>query len=76
MMMQDLTDQLVDETENRYTLIVIASKRARQLVDGSEPLIETESVKPVSIATEEMASGDLTYKLPKNPDSMDTVKRA
>lgn len=74
-MMQDLTDQLVEETQNRYTLIVVASKRSRQLVDGSEPLIETDSVKPVSIATEEMAAGELTFTLPKNPDIIDAVKR-
>ena len=76
MMMQDLTDKLVDDIDSRYTLIVMASKRARQIVDGSEPLIETESLKPVSIATEEIGAGEVTFTRPDDVDAMDAVKRA
>lgn len=74
-MMQDYTDKLVDEVQNKFTLVVMASKRSRQLVDGSEPLIETESLKAVTIAVEEMVSGDLTFIRPDNIDAKDAVKR-
>lgn len=74
-MMQDYTDKLVDEIKNKFTLVVMASKRSRQLVDGSDPLIETESLKAVTIAIEEMASGDLTFIRPDNVDDRDAVKR-
>ncbi|GAA0114387.1 DNA-directed RNA polymerase subunit omega [Clostridium senegalense] len=45
---------LLNKVENRYSLVVAASKRARQIIDGSEPLIETESTKPVTIAIKEI----------------------
>ena len=40
---------------SRYTIIIAAAKRARQIVDGSEPLISNIKVdKPVSIAVNEL----------------------
>lgn len=61
-MMQISTDDLLEHVDSRYTLIVMVSKRARQLVDGSEPLIETDSKKPVTIAVEEISAGEVTYE--------------
>ena len=45
----------------RYTLVVEASKRARELIGGSQPLIDPKDMKPVSIAVEEIDRGLLTY---------------
>lgn len=55
------TDELLTLVDSRYTLVAMTSKRARQIVDGSEPLIETESTKPVTIAIEEIAAGEVVY---------------
>jgi DNA-directed RNA polymerase subunit omega len=46
-------DDLVKMSESRYSLVTIVSKRARQIVDGSPPLIETDTTKPLAIAIEE-----------------------
>lgn len=51
--------------DSRYTMVVIAAKRARQLLDGAPPLVETESTKPVSIALEELAQNKLRYERTK-----------
>ena len=56
---------LLKVVDNRYSLVVVASKRARQLIDGEEPLIRTASTKPVTIATNEIMQGELTYKTVK-----------
>lgn len=46
---------LLKKVDCRYSLVVMASKRARQLVAGSTPMIETSPTdKPVSIATMEI----------------------
>ena len=37
--------------------IVEIAKRARELVDGDEPLIDTDEINPVSIAIEEIDQG-------------------
>ena len=48
---EDLDDSML----SRYTIIIAAAKRARQLVDGAEPLIDEVKVnKPVSIAVNEL----------------------
>ncbi len=46
--------QIVD---NRYDLVSLASKRARQLGKGIEPLLEAEADKPTVIALREIAAG-------------------
>ncbi len=57
-------DHVLKKGDSRYTLVMLTAKRARQIVDGSEPLVETESNKPVTIAIEEIVSGKVKYKNP------------
>ena len=42
-------------------MAVEASKRARELIGGSMPLIETRETKPLTIAIEEIDRGLITY---------------
>lgn len=45
----------VDAINSRYTIVIAAAKRARQLVDKAEPLTMNYTVdKPVSIAVNEL----------------------
>ncbi|WP_374049881.1 MULTISPECIES: DNA-directed RNA polymerase subunit omega [unclassified Sedimentibacter] len=46
-------DELIDMVDSRYSLVTIVSKRARQIIDGSEALVETNSIKPLAVAIEE-----------------------
>lgn len=48
--------------ENRYDLVLLASKRTRQLLMGSEPLIEDQSDKPTVMALREIAAGVVTHE--------------
>lgn len=57
-------NELSNIADSRYTLVMLAAKRSRQLVDGAKPLIETNSTKPVSIAIEEIVEGKITYHRP------------
>ena len=45
-------DDLCKKVDCRYTLVVESAKRARELVSGSQPLIDPKDKKPVSIAVE------------------------
>lgn len=49
--------ELLEHTENRYSLVIATSKRARQIANGDETLIETDEVSPVTIAANEIAEG-------------------
>lgn len=42
---------------SRYSMVIATAKRARQLINGSEPLVETTYPKPLSIAIEELYQG-------------------
>ena len=46
--------------DNRYDLVLLAVKRARQMAMGAEPLIEDEGDKPTVIALREIAEGLVT----------------
>ena len=56
--------QLLEKADCRYTLVVEVSKRARQLVDGIQPLIDAKDKEnmPVSIAVDEVNRGLITYE--------------
>ena len=54
--------ELSEKVDSRYTLVVEASKRARQLVDGAQPLVDPKDMKPPKIAIEEINRGLLTYE--------------
>ncbi|NLL82237.1 MAG: DNA-directed RNA polymerase subunit omega [Tissierellia bacterium] len=63
MLNPSLKDFLI-EGESKYTLATVIAKRARQIIDGSKPLVETNSEKPVTIALEELLEGKLEYEVP------------
>ena len=56
--------QLLEKADCRYTLVVEVSKRARQLVDGTLPLIDAKDKEnmPVSIAIDEVNRGLIAYE--------------
>ncbi len=57
--------ELLKHTENRYTLVIEASARGRQLVEGSLPLIDdVQGKKPLRIGVEEINRGLVTYEKP------------
>ena len=42
---------------SRYSIVIATAKRARQLIDGAEPLIEPDFPKPLSVAIAELYAG-------------------
>ncbi len=58
------------EVNSRYTIVIAAAKRARQLIDGDEPMIEKyNDGKPLSTAVEEL----LENKIEIVPEGQGTV---
>ncbi len=50
-------EDCLDHVDNRFDLVLIASKRARQLANGVEPLLPWEKDKPTVMALREIADG-------------------
>jgi len=62
-MKQIPTNEMLAKVDCRYTLVIMAAKRARQLVEGAPVLIKNAtSQKPVCIASEEIYEDKVTYE--------------
>jgi len=62
-MLHPSVDSLKDKIDSKYTLVTIASKRARELQEVKNELLPTyKSKKNVGKALEEIASGALTKR--------------
>ena len=50
-------EDCLENIDNRFELVLTATKRARQIGHGAEPLVEEENDKPTVIALREIADG-------------------
>ena len=58
---------------SRYSIVMATAKRARQIVDGDEPLIDVpEGEKPLSIAVEELNQEKIRILAENEPDEDET----
>ncbi|MFT7109522.1 MAG: DNA-directed RNA polymerase subunit omega [Psychrobacter glaciei] len=54
-------EDCLNNVNNRFDLVMLASKRARQLViQGAEPLVDAGVDKPTVVALREIAAGKVT----------------
>lgn len=58
---KDVEEGNTKVVNSRYSIVMATSKRARQIIDGDVPLVNTKGVdKPLSVAIEELNSGKIT----------------
>lgn len=49
--------------DNRFDLVLVASRRARQIATGAQPLVEAENDKPTVISLREIAAGLMSQEI-------------
>ena len=49
--------------DNRFELVMMATKRARQLARGADPMLSTDNDKPTVLALREIAERKVTHEL-------------
>ena len=54
-------EKSLDNVSNRYMLVVLAAKRARQLNRGAKSQVDTRHKKPTSTALEDIAEARSVY---------------
>jgi len=64
MLLHPPIDEIKQKADSRYTLVIMAAKRARDLVAEKPALVEIENNVPISIAAEEIVVGEITYRRP------------
>lgn len=58
-------EDCLENVDNRFGLVLLASKRARQLVAGKEPMLPWENDKPTVMALREISAGKVTVDILK-----------
>ena len=57
MMVKPTVNEVLEKVDDRYRLVVVTSKRARQLAEGAEPLTDKKEESFVTLAAQEIAEG-------------------
>ena len=74
-------EDCLEHVANRFELVLLASKRARQLTRGVTPLLDWDKDKPTVVALREIAAGILSEETvaqaqPQEPSIEDQFKEA
>jgi DNA-directed RNA polymerase subunit omega len=59
-------DEMLKNVDSRYSLVILAAKRARQLREGQAAGDNTSIFKEVTSALEDIAAGKITFERTKN----------
>ena len=54
---------LLEKVNDRYSLVILTSKRARQIIDGSKPKVDVDTHKALSIAINEVDQDAIEYEI-------------
>ncbi len=65
-------NEIRKKADSRYTIVIMAAKRARDIIDGKPILTDCEINKPVSIAAHEIEEHLITYK--RDSDELEEVE--
>jgi len=69
-------EDAVDKIGNRFDLVLIASRRARQIATGGkDPLVDPENDKPTVIALREIEEGLITTEVMNDTDRHEQVQQ-
>jgi DNA-directed RNA polymerase subunit omega len=55
-------ESLAKNANSFYKLVLLAAERANQILNGSKPLIETDSQKHTTISLREICAGKVRYE--------------
>ena len=56
-------EDCLDKVDNRFQLVLVATRRARQLAKGVQPFVPWENDKPTVVALREVEEGHVTAQI-------------
>jgi len=57
-------EDCLDNVSSRFDLVLLTSKRAKQLLKGAKPLVESDN-RDIVIALREIAAGKVRWAIPQ-----------
>jgi len=61
-------EDCLQNVDNLFQLVLLASQRARRLANGAEATVPLENDKPTVVALREIAAGNITPEMLQEPD--------
>jgi DNA-directed RNA polymerase subunit omega len=61
-------EDCLQNVDNLFQLVLLASQRARRLANGAEPTVPFENDKPTVVALREIAAGSITPEMLREPE--------
>ena len=65
MIIKPTREELLERGQGKYSIVIGTAKRARQIAQGEEALVECDSENPVTIAAYEIVEDKVTYSKTK-----------
>ena len=67
MLVRPAVTDLLKKVDNRYSLVIMTAKRARQIAEGETPMTSVDDTSPVSLAVDEIYE-DKVYQIHSDSD--------
>jgi DNA-directed RNA polymerase subunit omega len=61
-------EDCLHNVDNLFQLVLLAAQRARRLANGAEPTVAWENDKPTVVALREIAEGNITVDMLREPE--------
>ena len=61
-MLHPSINEIRKKADSRYTLVILAAKRARDIIEGKPVLVDEDAERPVSVASHEIVEDLITYR--------------
>lgn len=61
-------EDCLQNVDNLFQLVLLAAQRARRLANGAEPTVAWENDKPTVVALREIAEGNVTIDMLREPE--------
>ncbi len=56
-------EDCLEKVDNRFALVLLVSKRAKQLLKGANPMVQTKSNKYIVSSLREVAQGSVLFNI-------------
>lgn len=63
-------EDCLQNVDNLFNLVLLAAQRARRIANGAEPTVPWENDKPTVVALREIAAGNVTPEMLREPEPL------
>jgi DNA-directed RNA polymerase subunit omega len=73
-MARTTVEDCLENVDNRFQLVLVAAKRAREIAMGADPMVELDNDKPTVLALREVAAGLVDASILEKEDGPEVIE--